>query len=152
MEYSGKPESTSELIPELGQWNDGKGIEVSEWISAVGNYSHAIGYLCVFWPEFCEVDGYVFCRPVDKHELSEWEVFTGRNRQEIEKVVNHMHISDLFPNSDPPSMQQVLFLTETLKTILTVKLKNDFPQRRISVVSSGNQNDLQTIFLTFYQQ
>jgi hypothetical protein len=53
------------LIPELRHWNNGKGIHVLEWLSAIGNYEHAIAYAELFWPDFVEHDGCVLLGAID---------------------------------------------------------------------------------------
>ncbi|HSA77298.1 MAG TPA: hypothetical protein VLG72_00365 [Nitrospirota bacterium] len=44
----------NKLIPELSDWNNGKGIDVVSWIGCVGDFQKAIGYSVMFWPHFEE--------------------------------------------------------------------------------------------------
>lgn len=47
-----KKEEWSKLIPEIKEWNHGKGINPDYWISCVGEIEHFIGFSTLFWPEF----------------------------------------------------------------------------------------------------
>jgi len=87
------------LIPELASWNDGAGIDVDSWISSVGSFDHAIGYGTLFWPEFFVHDNCVFRQTVDGETYKGWMSACGGNKSEVEAVVNHEHIIDLFEHS-----------------------------------------------------
>jgi hypothetical protein len=50
----------AELIPELHEWNDGRGISLADWANTVGRYDHAIAYASIFWPDFMLHDDCVF--------------------------------------------------------------------------------------------
>ena len=43
------PES---MRDELAGWNNDAGISLETWIGCSGNFSLAVGYSSVFWPEF----------------------------------------------------------------------------------------------------
>lgn len=40
------------LIPELPDWNDGRGIDRDSWLSGIGRFDHAVAYVTLFWPAF----------------------------------------------------------------------------------------------------
>ena len=40
------------MLPELAEWNNGKGIDLKSWIGCSGNFRLAIGYSAIFWPRF----------------------------------------------------------------------------------------------------
>jgi hypothetical protein len=46
----------TKLIPELPDWNNGKGIDVESWIDCTGNFQLAVGYSTLFWPRFVEFE------------------------------------------------------------------------------------------------
>ena len=56
----------NKLIPELKDWNNGKGIDIYSWIGCVGDFQKAIGYSVIFWPEFIEIDGGVDINNAEK--------------------------------------------------------------------------------------
>jgi hypothetical protein len=62
-------------------------------------------------------------------------------------VVNHLHLYDLFPNTNEPTGEQVIYLAELLKQIWGCKLQHDFPARKFTVDIYGD-SDLQ---ITFWQ-
>jgi hypothetical protein len=140
------------LIPELADWNDGKGIDVRSWISCVGNYEHAIGYTEIFWPSFEYYDGCIFFKGFSKSNYHEWLENQKGNKLAVQAVVNHTHILDLFPNVDEqPSEQQVIFLGQTLKNMWHQKLKIDFPNHNCVVLfEEENCDDLLSYEITFF--
>ncbi len=50
------PESMKE---ELGEWNNGEGIDLETWVSCSGNFSLAVGYASLFCPKFIEFEDYI---------------------------------------------------------------------------------------------
>ena len=44
---------------ELGAWNNGAEIDIKSWIGCKGDFSLAVGYASVFWPEFVLFEGYI---------------------------------------------------------------------------------------------
>src|SRR5438477_13104596 len=112
-----------DLIAELPAWNDGEGIPPETWIECVGSYELAIGYSVVFWPRFVVIDGYVLRAGTTVENLREWEQATGRNRQAIEAVINHIHIADLHTNATEPNDAQVSYLVRVRQEMHAAQLK-----------------------------
>jgi hypothetical protein len=138
----------NKLIPELSLWNNGKGINAKSWINGIGNFEHAIAYTTIFWPGFIEYDDCVFQTDhFDKHGYRDWLTHTSGNKEAVEKVMNHLHLRDLFPNTNEATNEQVSYLAEILKQMWECKLRHDFPDRKIVVLLTGDY-DLQ---ITFYQ-
>lgn len=144
----------SMLIPELAEWNNGKGIDLESWIRTVGRYDHAIGYSAIFWPDFVEYDDCVFRSPMPEASYKKWQDTLGNDKSAIEAVANHEHILDLFVNSEfRPSRDVVLHIGSTLKTTWSCKLKMDFPRRRFEVKFPYNEDAVELIDyeITFFQ-
>jgi hypothetical protein len=151
-----KPDSPqnpfNDLIPELRDWNGGKGVDAEAWISMVGRYDLAIGYSLIFWPRFVAFDGYVLRDGFSEESVRGFEEATQGNRAAVEAVVNHLHVVDIHGNEPLPAEAQIRFLGRVLKSIYEVKLKADFPDRSF-VVEFNDQPDLDPIEyeVTFYQ-
>ncbi len=120
------------LIPELSLWNNGKGIDVVSWIQGNGSFEHAIAYGRMFWKDFVEHDDCVFRDGFCVESYLEFLKQLDNDKEAVERVMNHCHIADLFPNSDPTT-EQVIYLGRLLKEIWQTKLKRDFPSRNIIV-------------------
>lgn len=141
------------LIPELGVWNNGAGIDVDSWISAIGRYDHAIGYSRIFWPEFYQFENCIFRRRVSPEEYRKWMDSCGGNKSGLEAFVNHLHILDLFYNSDfEPSEPVLVHLGKVLKDMWGCKLSKAYPSMRFQVdfLSEGNLNPID-YQITFYR-
>jgi hypothetical protein len=142
-----------ELVPELNDWNVGKGIGLADWITCVGNFEHALGYSALFWPRFCEHDGCVFCADgftVDNYNT--WLDGGRRDRKAVQSVMNHVHIVDLFPNvTSDPTRAQVVRLGRVLREMFSAKLAQDFPSKKVEVhFYEEDCEDLLDYQLTFF--
>jgi hypothetical protein len=141
------------LIPELKDWNSGKGIDPESWVGCRGNFQLAAAYSLIFWPDFTEMDGMVFRGKMDRETLDSWLRNCGDNRQSVERVVNHIHISSLHHHGCPDaSVERLIFLGNVLKEIYAAKLAAQFPHRNFVVeLYEPEDKDLGEYQLTFYQ-
>ncbi len=48
-----------QLIPEMREWNNGRGIDIESRIGCGGHFRHVIGYSVIFWSRFVEFGQYV---------------------------------------------------------------------------------------------
>ena len=60
------PES---MRDELSAWNNGAGIDLPSWVGCQGNFSLAVGYATIFWPEFVEFEGYILRQGFSERSL-----------------------------------------------------------------------------------
>ena len=125
------PES---MKSELGAWNNGKGIDLESWIGCEGNFSLAVGYATVYWPEFVEFDGYILPKGFREESLRGFESQEGSTRKSTEWVMNHLHIANIqAAESGDISTDKLLAIGHTLKEIYEAKLKWQFPEKRCVV-------------------
>jgi hypothetical protein len=153
MSLNPAPDHPDQLIAELPRWNDGDGVEARDWIGMTGRYDLAVGYSLVFWPRFLQFEGYVLREEVfDEPNLRSWERAHPGKPQDIEAILNHLHITDLHRNDDTLTEAQARYLGRTLKTIWETKLKLDFPDRAF-IVDFDDEPDLDLIDyeITFWQ-
>ncbi len=146
-----------ELIPELIEWEEHNGhpFEPDEWISGVGNYEHAIGYLKVFWPDFYEYDGCIFVNTLpDTENYDSWLKETKGNKSSVEALLNHAHIVDLFQlGQQLPTQAQIIYLGNKMKEMWLSKAILEFPGKEILVeFYEGDANDLVEYQVTLYQK
>ncbi len=146
--------SFSELIPELARWNEGRGIDVRDWICCVGSFEHLIGYFELLWPIFVEHEGCVFREGFSEESFEGFMNQTAGDKKSVEVVMNHIHIVDSFGDLDlDPTREQVLHIGRKLKDIWSCKLDRDFPDRDF-VVSFPEEpaDDLLDYEITFFQE
>jgi hypothetical protein len=144
------------LIPELKAWDAHNGGEISpeSWASCMGNYSLAIAYATVFWPQFVEIDGMIFREGITESEVRAWSSSTHNNKKTVEATINHLHILDIqHPGAWlEASEAQVRFLGETLRSAWAAKLSIDYPERKFVVaLIDGSPTDLREYQVVFYQ-
>lgn len=147
------------LIPELKDWNDGKGIDIQSWIGIIGNFQKAIGYSAIFWPTFVEIEGCIVRGGIPPENVLRANVllwlkqFKG-DRIRVEAMVNHLHIEDLHQGEcKDSSPERLSYLGKVLEEIYDCKLKRDFPNKTFNVVfdEPENKEDLNGYILTFCQ-
>jgi hypothetical protein len=149
------------LIPELSEWRklNGYDFSIEDWIVSEGNVKHAIGYSILFWPEFVEHEDCVFLENhFNKGNFENWKN-SGyvENYAQIEAVLNHIHILDLFgtdEKKDEVNYEQILFLGDRLLKMLSAKLKVEYPGRKFIFKFNGDEKLIafDEYEITFYQE
>jgi hypothetical protein len=145
-----------ELIPELKDWKGPNGeVNVDTWIGCKGSYEHLVGYGQIFWPRFMEFDDCLFFK--GRFTEENYRTFmsqTGNDKGAVEAVMNHVHITDIFYNTEPkPTRDMVIYIGRLLKDVWQTKLNHDFPSRRV-VVSFPEEprEDLLHYEITLFQE
>jgi uncharacterized damage-inducible protein DinB len=96
----------------------------------------------VFWPGFVERNDAVFVDFLfDEASYDQWHAETGGDIQAIEKILNHLHLWDLF---DPKSDQEytaVSGLSRKIADAWKVSAHNSFPNREFCVEVSDEPED-----------
>lgn len=139
---------------ELGAWNDGQGIDLVDWTACTGNFSLAVGYSEIFWPRFVEFEGYVLVEGFSIEGLRSFEQNPDASRQSVERVMNHLHVTDLQHDACPDvSADKLIVLGERLREIYAVKLAFEFPDRRFHVefCRPDEPEELRDYQLSFFQ-
>jgi hypothetical protein len=142
------------LVPTALPWNEGKETGVWEWRYLTGDYSQAIAYGELFWPDFQAHDGCVlWAEGFDESNYNAFMEQTSGNRRAVEAVMNHVHIAYLFDSLRvDPTTDQMVYLGRLLREIWSVKLRHDFPDRRFVVhfEEDSSEDDI-GYEITFYQ-
>ncbi len=132
----------ADLIPELGRWNNGKGVSPDAWFFIEGRADHALAFCTSVWPEFVEFESYVLRGPLDLERLRGWEHNGDLSRQQIETAMNAYLLDGMFPQDEAIvalKTAQCERLASIMADMLGAKLARDFPQRRFSTfVLGGN--------------
>ena len=141
-----------ELIPELKDWNNGQGASIDVYLSGCGNFELAIAFRRLYWPDFVEHDN---CVLLPNFSLKTYDAILKNHngdRAEVEALLNHQHILDLFPLSDATTEAQIRYIGQTLQEVWTAKLKRDFPNRTFEVCFNDIPGlDLVNYQITFFQ-
>ena len=142
----------TKLIPELPEWNNGKGIDVESWIGCSGNFQLAVGYSTLFWPRFVEFEDYVLREgfSIDSFRSFQPQCASRRN---AEAVMNHLHIAAIhYHDLSSCAAEHALYLGRVLREIYQAKLAWQFPARRFEVVfDESERKDVMAYEITFYQ-
>jgi hypothetical protein len=139
---------------ELAAWNNGAGIGIESWIGCEGNFSLAVGYASVFWPEFILFEGYALREGFSENSLRGFEKQKDINRKSVEWHMNHLHIADIqHCGCADASVDKFLLLGEVLKEIYQAKLLWQLPDHPCCVefCIPDDKEDLMEYQLSFWQ-
>ena len=107
----------------------------------------------LFLPKFISHEDSIFWEArFDESSYSNWKQQFGSDRGKLERMLNHVHLYDLFDQcQDDVSDDLFLSLAERMKLCWEMKLKLEFPDRKFIVeLSSGDEDYGPT--LVFYQK
>lgn len=122
------------VLPELREWNDGKGVSPEAWLNSFGSVPQALMYSALFCPEFVEFEGCLLWHDASPEMFVQWMTTLGGNRSAVERVMNHVHLTDLFLNApQPPTDAQVDHLGHVLQDLWGLQLRRDFPHLDVQV-------------------
>lgn len=139
------------LIPEMKDWNNGKGIDIDSWIQCMANHKILVGCARILWPEFVERDGCILLAGHEPNYRAYLNQVQG-DKKTAEATANHIHVLHLF-STEVPARELVLFVGRLLKEIWQVKLERDFPGRKITVCFPEEDDlELTDYELTFFQE
>lgn len=139
---------------DLAAWNDGEGIDLKSWVGCMGNFSLAVGYATLFWPEFVEFERYVLRADFDEAVLRDCER-NGADRASIEGFLNHVHLADLHHyDCADKSSDKLLVLGHALREVYEAKLAWQFPKRQfvVELHVPDDKEQLMEYQLSFWQR
>lgn len=151
------------LIPDLKKYRslNGSDFSIDAWTEIEGNIKLAIGYTSLFWPAFVEHEHGVFLKSHFSVSTFEQLKIQVGNYAQIESLMNHIHIVDLFAVKDNPgksdvealNKEQVIYLGRKLMEMYSAKLRLNFPTKIVEVTSNFDDNlgAIEDYQFTFYQ-
>lgn len=146
------PES---MTASLQEWNNGSGIDLESWVGCSGNFSLAVGYTTLFWPEFTLFDGYILRADFSESSLRSFEAQNVGNRKTVEWVMNHLHLDSIhYLGCEDISQDKLIFLGDALKEIYEAKLKWQFPDHPcvVELYIPKDRESFSDYQISFWQQ
>lgn len=142
------------MAEELQAWNNGAGIDLESWTSCLGSFSMAVGYASIFWPDFVVFEDYILRDGFGISGLRGFEEAYPEDPRAIEAVMNHLHISDIHVGCEDLTADKAQVLGETLRSIYTLKLAGEFPDRpcRVEFYQPEDIENLDDYQITFWQE
>jgi hypothetical protein len=107
-----------------------------KWLNIVSDMSMAAAYGKLFWPDLIERDGGIFLRECfTEDSYREWRQQLGGDVKAIERVMNHVHVYDLFmnPKAGEPSPGAVLYFASILGKLWLLRAAEQFGAGRVVV-------------------
>jgi len=127
------PELPVEHLPRLSEWQSlvERPFSLSDLLKQDGNLDLAVAFAQLFWPTFTEIDGCILRKEqYDPDSFQSWMHSTNGDRRQIESVLNHLHIYDLFQNDREYSLEVYEYVAEILRRTWRAALSEQFPDRR----------------------
>jgi hypothetical protein len=106
-----------------------------DYLAAHGTYELAAAFSRLFWPEFVEVEGCVLlAEKYDAQNFVQWQHQLAGDRHQLEAVINHLHVYDLFPNDPGDHLDQAVLedISQTLLRCWQAALHEAFPGKRFA--------------------
>ncbi len=107
--------------------------------SYISRVHHVVSSLEFLWPEFVDVDGLVLNKSrLPQHHQRYIQQFRaqGWSDSDIENVINHIHVADLFlndPDRDEIDGRILSYIAQTMAKIWLCRLSTLYPDRRFVV-------------------
>lgn len=143
------------LTPAFRRWNKGGRVEDSGKWASYQVYSTRVDqmlcYIDLLWPEFIETDDLILRKgaiPEDWARFIEAARTANWSLSDIEYVVNHLHLSDVFlndPDRDSIDMTVYTFLAQTISDTWKSRLNTLFPKREF-VVEVNQEDGIPEVF------
>lgn len=112
----------------------------NDWISYQAHLAradHAIYMAEFFWPTFEERDGLLLRRtPFSKDRVLDMSKYAGSSESQIEYMINHLHISDLFwgdPERARYDRSVYVYLARIMADMWRARLTAQFPNQQVVV-------------------
>ena len=136
-------EGTSKFKNWKAGWSDPGGLGVMDYISHQIHPEDFIITSELLFPSFREVEeGLYWNERFDEKAFEQWKDRLGNNTMDLEKVVNHLHIYDLFDGS-PDDISEEVFVQagQILRKSWQLWLDSQFPDRKILVELSVDEGE-----------
>lgn len=130
------------LTPAYQRWCAHAPLEsrnVASYMAYLARVDHLLCYLTIFYPTFVIVDDLILRADAVPDN---WDEFMRQARvarwlpREIEYVINHLHVTDIFlndPDRDAIPIEVYGFLADVIADLWRKRLQDAFPQRRFEV-------------------
>jgi hypothetical protein len=134
-------------IPNFSPWS---------YLNLRADYDLAAAFSKLFWPDFIEVEDYVLlAENYEQTNFEDWKKRFNGGRHDIEAMINHVHIRDLFLNS-PKHVEYPGKLHKYLADVLAIcwkhALQEAFPERTFTVSVFDDPVHSYGPEITFYQE
>lgn len=136
------------------QWDNPEDMSVRDYVSFNVHPEEALMVGAVLQPTFREVDGCIFLDDkFEENNYRQWRKEFDGNKGRLEKLINHVHIYDLFANCNEDVEDDVFEkFGELLKTSYSLALKAMYPEREFIVSLTVGDMDYGPVLLFFEKE
>jgi len=131
-------------LPPIADWLSSSGDSALGLVDYVGERvgpTAAIAVAGLLWPRFVRVDDCVLI--ADRYDPPTFAVWKERldNRADIEAAINHVHLWDVFSDSDDVPDEALEFLGQVMCKTWRAALTEAFPDESMEVEFSNDPNE-----------
>lgn len=125
-----------------------------DYLSVRGDFELAAAFTKLFWPDFKNVeDCILLAEQYEQETFQEWKQKLNGDRKQIESVINHVHIYDLFLNTKNENLDPAIY--ETIATAMMkcwkCALSEAFPGKKFKIEYETEPEEYGPT-LTFFQE
>ncbi|WP_189089804.1 hypothetical protein [Deinococcus ruber] len=127
------PEPPVERLPRLAEWQSlvERPFSLSDLLYPDGNLDLSVAFAQLFWPTFMEIDGCVLRKErYSPDNFQSWMQSTNRDRRQVESLLNHLHVYDLFRDDKEYSLEVYEYVAKILCRTWQVALSEQFPDKQ----------------------
>jgi hypothetical protein len=131
------------IFPRTREWSERVGEwDVRQYVINNMDVSDAVVMSSLFWPGFIERSGGVFIDFLfDETSYAQWLGQLGGNVRAVEKVLNHLHLWDVFGPKSDQEYAAVSELARKIASMWRVAVHDTFHTRKFSVEISDDPED-----------
>lgn len=133
-------------------WENKDAIDVFSYISSECNPEDFLIFCKVLFPDFIEErNAIVLAKNFDENTFNVWFSQLNGSVSEVEKILNHTHIYDIFAGC-PDDVEELVFeqLSEVIASSWRLILRDKFPDRNFVVEATCSEQQYGPI-VTFFQ-
>lgn len=135
-------------LPEVIRWKEGWDIDLDlqDFVTQRVSIAQAVAVSSLMFPDYIEVQNCIILRDKYDHDnfIEWWDNLNGDAR-EVEKVINHTHLWELFDPVEEIENQALEMLARQMAICWRVKAESEFPGRRFDAVVTNDYGPTVTI-------
>lgn len=123
-------ENIHKLVPKAKDYEWIEEINCRKLLERFGNFGDAICYSELIWPRFVSHENGLFlAEKFDISNFNDWLESLNGNLTEVQRVMNHVHLLDLFDEDGHPANEdQLIYFGTLLKQTWNAKARTEFPE------------------------
>lgn len=133
------------------EWSNNGNVQLELYAEFNTNKDILISHIKFLWPDFVVYEGKVFRDGFNIENYKRWKKKYNNNVEEIERVMNHIHLQEGLLQNLPESLsdKNLEYVSSMLVKMWKAALSSQFPNRSFEVIGDKQENG--DYLITFWQ-